>query len=39
LVEQPLGTAQLADDLLGVVAFRFHGAPRHTHWLVHDCLG
>jgi len=26
LVEQLLGTAQLADDLLGVVAFAFHGA-------------
>ena len=26
LVEQLLGTAQLVDDLLGVVAFVFHGA-------------
>jgi len=26
LVEQLHGTAQLADDLLGVVAFAFHGA-------------
>jgi hypothetical protein len=26
LVEQLLGTAQLADDLLGVVELAFHGA-------------
>jgi hypothetical protein len=32
LVEQLLGTAQLADDLLGVVAFAFHGASPGQVW-------
>jgi hypothetical protein len=34
LVEQLLGTAQLADDLLGVVAFAFHGASPGQVWPV-----
>jgi hypothetical protein len=32
LVEQLLGTAQLADDLLGFVAFEFHGASPGQTW-------
>jgi hypothetical protein len=32
LVEQLLGTAQLADDLLGIVAFAFHGASPGQVW-------
>jgi len=32
LVEQLLGTAQLADDLLGVVAFAFYGASPGQVW-------
>jgi hypothetical protein len=32
LVEQLLGTAQLADHLLGVVAFAFHGASPGQLW-------
>jgi hypothetical protein len=32
LVEQLFGIAQLADDLLGVVAFAFHGAFPDQVW-------
>jgi hypothetical protein len=32
LVEQLLGTAQLVDDLLGVVAFAFQGASLIQIW-------
>jgi hypothetical protein len=34
LVEQLLGTAQLADDLLGVLAFAFRGASPGQVWPV-----
>jgi hypothetical protein len=32
LVEQLHGTAQLVDDLLGIVAFAFHGASHGQVW-------
>jgi hypothetical protein len=38
LVEQLLGTAQLADDLLGVVAFAFHSASPSQVWPIGKLL-